>query len=31
MAYTAANSGRKVRSLVRDVGYAGDAYYTNAV
>ena len=31
MAYTAAASGRKVRSLVRDVGYAGDAYYTNAV
>ncbi|MFC7228393.1 uracil-DNA glycosylase [Salinirubellus salinus] len=31
MAYTAANSGRKVRSLVRDVGYEGDAYYTNAV
>jgi DNA polymerase len=31
MAYTAAASGRKVRSLVRDVGYSGDAYYTNAV
>ena len=31
MAYTAANSGRKVRSLVREVGYEGDAYYTNAV
>ncbi|WP_415379071.1 uracil-DNA glycosylase [Halosimplex sp. TS25] len=31
MAYTSRRSGRKVRELVADVGYAGDAYYTNAV
>ena len=31
MAYTAAKSGRKVRSLVREAGYEGEAYYTNAV
>jgi uracil-DNA glycosylase family 4 len=31
MAYTTRNSGRKVRRLVADAGYADDAYYTNAV
>ncbi|MFC7141332.1 uracil-DNA glycosylase family protein [Halosimplex aquaticum] len=31
MAYTSRRSGRKVRELVADAGYAGDAYYTNAV
>jgi len=31
MAYTSRASGRKVRALVADAGYAGDAYYTNAV
>lgn len=30
-AYTSRASGRKVRALVADAGYAGDAYYTNAV
>lgn len=31
MAYTSAASGRKVRTMVADLGFAGDAYYTNAV
>ena len=31
MAYTSRASGRKVRALVADLGYEGDAYYTNAV
>ncbi|WP_459193011.1 uracil-DNA glycosylase [Halosimplex sp. J119] len=31
MAYTSRRSGRKIRDLVADLGYAGDAYYTNAV
>ncbi|WP_436928488.1 uracil-DNA glycosylase [Halosimplex halobium] len=31
LAYTSRRSGRKVRELVADAGYAGDAYYTNAV
>ena len=31
MAYTSRRSGRKIREVVADVGYAGDAYYTNAV
>jgi uracil-DNA glycosylase family 4 len=31
MAYTTRNSGRKVRRLVADAGFADDAYYTNAV
>jgi DNA polymerase len=31
MAYTSRASGRKVRAMVADLGYAGDAYYTNAV
>jgi uracil-DNA glycosylase family 4 len=31
MAYTTRNSGRKVRRLVADAGFAADAYYTNAV
>jgi len=30
-AYTTRHSGRRVRELVADVGYAGDAYFTNAV
>lgn len=30
-AYTSRRSGRKIRELVADAGYAGDAYYTNAV
>jgi DNA polymerase len=31
MAYTSRASGRKVRALVADAGFAGDCYYTNAV
>jgi uracil-DNA glycosylase family 4 len=31
LAYTTRNSGRKVRRLVADAGFADDAYYTNAV
>ena len=31
LAYTSRRSGRKIRDLIADVGYAGDAYYTNAV
>lgn len=31
MAYTSRASGRKVRAIVADLGYAGDCYYTNAV
>jgi uracil-DNA glycosylase family 4 len=31
MAYTSRASGRKVRDLVADLGFEGDAYYTNAV
>lgn len=31
MAYTSRASGRKIRQLVTDLGYAGDCYYTNAV
>ena len=31
MAYTSRASGRKVRAMVADLGYAGNAYYTNAV
>lgn len=31
MAYTSRASGRKVRQLMADLGYAGDCYYTNAV
>jgi DNA polymerase len=31
LAYTTRASGRKVRRLVADAGFAGDAYYTNAV
>lgn len=31
LAYTSRASGRKVRDLVADAGYAGDCYYTNAV
>jgi DNA polymerase len=31
MAYTSRRSGRKVRKLVADLGFEGDAYYTNAV
>lgn len=31
MAYTSRASGRKVRELVADVGFAGDCYFTNAV
>ena len=31
MAYTSRASGRKVRAMVADLGYAGEAYYTNAV
>ncbi|WP_436925854.1 uracil-DNA glycosylase [Halosimplex amylolyticum] len=31
MAYTSRRSGRKIRELVADAGYGGDAYYTNAV
>lgn len=30
-AYTTRHSGRRVRDLVADAGYAGDAYFTNAV
>ncbi|WP_123536585.1 uracil-DNA glycosylase [Halosimplex salinum] len=31
MAYTSRRSGRKIREIVADAGFAGDAYYTNAV
>jgi DNA polymerase len=31
MAYTSRASGRKVRAMVADLGYADEAYYTNAV
>jgi len=31
MAYTSRASGRKVRAMVADLGYEGEAYYTNAV
>jgi DNA polymerase len=31
LAYTSRRSGRKIRQIVADAGYAGDAYYTNAV
>ena len=31
MAYTSRASGRKVRELVADAGFAGNCYYTNAV
>ncbi|QLH80413.1 uracil-DNA glycosylase [Halosimplex pelagicum] len=31
LAYTSRRSGRKIREVVADAGYAGDAYYTNAV
>ena len=31
MAYTSRASGRKVRRLVADAGFAGNCYYTNAV
>jgi DNA polymerase len=31
MAYTSRASGRKVRAMLADLGYAGDCYYTNAV
>jgi uracil-DNA glycosylase len=31
MAYTSRASGRKVRAMVADLGYADGAYYTNAV
>jgi uracil-DNA glycosylase family 4 len=31
LAYTSRRSGRKIRAVVADAGYAGDAYYTNAV
>lgn len=31
MAYTSRASGRKVRAMVADLGYANDCYYTNAV
>jgi DNA polymerase len=31
MAYTSRASGRKIRAMVADLGYADDAYYTNAV
>ena len=31
MAYTSRASGRKVRAMVADLGYAGEVYYTNAV
>ncbi|WP_135821879.1 uracil-DNA glycosylase [Halostella litorea] len=30
-AYTTRHSGRRVRALVADLGYAGDCYFTNAV
>jgi len=30
LAYTSRRSGRKIREIVADAGYAGDAYYTNA-
>ena len=31
MAYTSRASGRKIRGMVADLGYADDCYYTNAV
>ncbi|WP_247730381.1 uracil-DNA glycosylase [Halovivax limisalsi] len=31
MAYTAQHSGRRIRRLIDDVGYAGETFYTNAV
>jgi len=31
LAYTSRHSGRRVRETVAQLGYAGDAYYTNAV
>ncbi|WP_255151117.1 uracil-DNA glycosylase [Halorarius halobius] len=31
MAYTSRASGRKIRRMMADLGYAGDCYYTNAV
>ncbi|WP_436907514.1 uracil-DNA glycosylase [Halosimplex marinum] len=31
LAYTSRRSGRKIREVIADAGYAGDAYYTNAV
>jgi uracil-DNA glycosylase len=31
MAYTTRHSGRAVRRLVADAGFAGGAYYTNAI
>ncbi|MEA1930760.1 MAG: uracil-DNA glycosylase [Euryarchaeota archaeon] len=30
-AYTSRHSGRRIRRLMADLGYAGDVYYTNAV
>ena len=30
-AYTLRHSGRRIRQLMADLGYAGDVYYTNAV
>ena len=30
-AYTSRHSGRRIRQLMADLGYAGDVYYTNAV
>lgn len=30
-AYTSRAAGRTIRALIADAGYAGDAYYTNAV
>lgn len=30
-AYTSRHSGRRIRRLLADLGYAGDVYYTNAV
>ena len=30
-AYTSRHSGRRIRSMLEEVGYADDAYYTNAV
>ncbi|WP_255194861.1 uracil-DNA glycosylase [Halorarius litoreus] len=31
MAYTSRASGRKIRTMLSDLGYGGDCYYTNAV
>ena len=31
LAYTSRHSGRRIRELLSDAGYAGDAYFTNAV